>query len=80
MAKGRVVQILGGVVDVEFPPDQLPEIYEAIEVPHGRQHPGPGSARSTWAIIGCAAWRWIRPTACSAASLPTAPARRSWCR
>jgi F-type H+-transporting ATPase subunit beta len=31
--KGRVVQVLGGVVDVEFPPDQLPEIYEAVEVP-----------------------------------------------
>jgi F-type H+-transporting ATPase subunit beta len=33
MAKGRIVQILGGVVDAEFPPDQLPEIYEAINVP-----------------------------------------------
>lgn len=32
-AKGRIVQVLGGVVDVEFPPDQLPEMYEAIEVP-----------------------------------------------
>ncbi len=32
-AKGRVVQILGGVVDVEFPADQLPEIFGAIEVP-----------------------------------------------
>jgi F-type H+-transporting ATPase subunit beta len=31
--KGRVVQILGGVVDVEFPPGQLPAIFEAIEVP-----------------------------------------------
>lgn len=31
--KGRVVQIMGGVVDVEFPAEQLPEIYEAIEVP-----------------------------------------------
>jgi F-type H+-transporting ATPase subunit beta len=31
--KGTVVQILGGVVDVEFPPEQLPEVYEAIEVP-----------------------------------------------
>jgi F-type H+/Na+-transporting ATPase subunit beta len=30
---GRVIQILGGVVDVEFPPDSLPEIYYAIEVP-----------------------------------------------
>jgi F-type H+-transporting ATPase subunit beta len=32
MATGKIVQIQGGVVDVEFPPDQLPEIYEAIEI------------------------------------------------
>ena len=31
--KGSVVQVLGGVVDVEFPAEQLPEIFEAIEVP-----------------------------------------------
>ena len=30
--KGRVVQVLGGVVDVEFPPDQLPEVFDAIEI------------------------------------------------
>jgi F-type H+-transporting ATPase subunit beta len=33
MAQGRIVQILGGVVDVEFPPDQLPQVFEAINVP-----------------------------------------------
>ncbi len=33
MAEGRIVQVLGGVVDVEFPPDGIPEIYEAIDVP-----------------------------------------------
>jgi F-type H+-transporting ATPase subunit beta len=31
--KGKVVQVMGGVVDVEFPPEHLPEIYEAIEIP-----------------------------------------------
>jgi F-type H+-transporting ATPase subunit beta len=31
-ATGRVVQITGAVVDVEFPADDLPEIYEAIEI------------------------------------------------
>ena len=31
-ANGRVVQILGGVVDVEFPERQVPELFEAIEV------------------------------------------------
>jgi F-type H+-transporting ATPase subunit beta len=28
--KGEVVQVLGAVVDVEFPPDQLPEIYNLV--------------------------------------------------
>ncbi len=31
-AKGRVVQVLGAVVDVEFPPAQLPSIHNAIEL------------------------------------------------
>jgi F-type H+-transporting ATPase subunit beta len=38
-SKGRVVQILGGVVDVEFPAEQLPEIYEAVEVPREGDQP-----------------------------------------
>jgi len=33
--EGRVVQIIGTVVDVEFPPDELPEIYNAIEIEMG---------------------------------------------
>lgn len=32
---GRVVQIQGGVVDVAFPAEDLPDIYEAVEVPLG---------------------------------------------
>jgi F-type H+/Na+-transporting ATPase subunit beta len=30
---GRVIQVQGGVVDVEFPANDLPDIYEAIEIP-----------------------------------------------
>ena len=33
MAKGKVVQVIGTVVDVEFPPEELPSIYDAVEVP-----------------------------------------------
>ncbi len=33
MSTGKVIQVIGPVVDVEFPPDQLPEIYNAIEIP-----------------------------------------------
>jgi len=29
---GRVVQIIGPVVDVEFAPEHLPEIYYALEI------------------------------------------------
>jgi len=32
MAKGKVAQVIGTVVDIEFPPDKLPAIYNAIEV------------------------------------------------
>ena len=39
MATGRVVQILGGVVDVEFPEGKVPELYEAIEVNRAGQPP-----------------------------------------
>jgi F-type H+-transporting ATPase subunit beta len=31
-ATGRVVQILGGVVDVEFPREDIPDLFEAIQV------------------------------------------------
>jgi F-type H+-transporting ATPase subunit beta len=38
-AIGRVAQILGGVVDVEFPEGQTPEIYEAITVEREGKEP-----------------------------------------
>ncbi|MGZ3715092.1 MAG: F0F1 ATP synthase subunit beta [Ktedonobacterales bacterium] len=38
--KGTVVQVLGNVVDIEFPPDKLPAIYNAVEVQIANQdHP-----------------------------------------
>jgi len=54
-ATGRVVQIQGGVVDVEFPEGDLPEVYEAVEclVPDAKplvleiqKHLGDNQARS----------------------------------
>ena len=31
--QGTISQVLGAVVDVEFPQDQLPEIFDALRVP-----------------------------------------------
>ena len=33
MAKGKVVQVIGTVVDIEFPPDKLPALFNAVEIP-----------------------------------------------
>jgi len=33
MAKGKVAQVIGTVVDIEFPPDKLPALFNAIEIP-----------------------------------------------
>ena len=38
-ANGRVVQILGGVVDVEFPNGDVPDLFEAIEVDRADKDP-----------------------------------------
>ena len=54
MATGKIVAIRGVVVDVEFPENDLPSIYEAVEVqgPAGRvvlevqQHLGGGLVRT----------------------------------
>jgi F-type H+-transporting ATPase subunit beta len=35
--EGRIVQVLGGVVDVEFPEEHLPNIFDAVEVPRENQ-------------------------------------------
>ena len=32
MAEGRVAQVIGTVVDVEFPPEELPDLYNALEI------------------------------------------------
>jgi len=38
-ATGKIVQVLGGVVDCEFPQEALPQLFEAIEVPRPDDEP-----------------------------------------
>ena len=35
MSSGRIVQIIGAVIDVEFPRDAVPQIYDALKVTEG---------------------------------------------
>ncbi|MHB8105655.1 MAG: F0F1 ATP synthase subunit beta, partial [Dehalococcoidales bacterium] len=36
MAKGKVAQVIGTVVDVEFPPNELPALFNALEIQSGK--------------------------------------------
>lgn len=38
MAEGKIKEIIGAVVDIEFPPDNLPAIYNAIKIDEGNIH------------------------------------------
>ncbi len=53
--EGKILAVVGPVVDVDFPPDHLPEIYDAIEIPRAdgsalvcevQQHLGGGRVRT----------------------------------
>ena len=35
MSQGKVVQIIGAVVDLEFPQDAVPKVYDALKVTEG---------------------------------------------
>ena len=36
MSAGKVVQIIGAVVDIEFPQDAVPRVYDALKVTEGK--------------------------------------------
>ena len=56
-ANGRVVQILGGVVDVEFPEYEIPELFEAIEVER------PGQEKLVLEVQKHIGHHWVRTVA-----------------
>ena len=58
--RDRIVQVLGPVVDIEFPPDQLPEIYNAA-----RGHPEPMGRSLTLEVQQHLGNDWVRAVAMS---------------
>ena len=56
-ATGRVIQITGPVVDIEFPPGQLPSILNAVEIERPGTDPLTARSPSTSATTGSARWR-----------------------
>ncbi|GHL61973.1 hypothetical protein ECZU31_52480 [Escherichia coli] len=65
MATGKIVQVIGAVVDVEFPQDAVPRVYDALECK---------MVMSVWcwkfssssAAVSYVPSQWVPPTVCVA--------------
>jgi F0F1-type ATP synthase beta subunit len=74
MSSGKIVEVIGAVVDVEFPRDAVPNVYDALSVEEKdltlevQQQLGDGIVRTI--AMG-------PPTVCSAASRWRTPVNRS---
>jgi F0F1-type ATP synthase beta subunit len=58
--QGKIVQIIGAVVDVEFPRESVPKVYDALKVQNTRSR---WKCSSSWATASSAPSRWAPPTA-----------------
>jgi F-type H+-transporting ATPase subunit beta len=58
--EGRIVQVLGPVVDVEFPPDQIPHINTALEVIDPLPEGVPSTPRLIFEVAADRGNNWVR--------------------
>ena len=63
MSKGKIVQIIGPVVDVEFAGGVLPAIYNALTVSY--EMPGSGTTKLTLEVQQHLGDNWVRAVAMS---------------
>jgi hypothetical protein len=70
MNEGRIVQIIGPAVDVEFPGGKLPDILNALEIERASDSTETSrlvvEVQQISARTVSARWPWIRPTASAA--------------
>jgi F-type H+-transporting ATPase subunit beta len=65
MATGKVIQITGPVIDVEFPPGELPAIYSALEIERPRTDGAEGDRTLVVEVQQHLGNNWVRAVAMS---------------
>ncbi len=65
MATGKVIQITGPVIDVEFPPGDLPAIYNALEIERPKTDGDDGDRTLTVEVQQHLGNNWVRAVAMS---------------
>ena len=63
MAVGKIVQVIGTVVDVEFPPDELPNLFDALELDNNGESLTLEVQQHISEITGCVVLHWVLPMA-----------------
>jgi len=61
LVEGKIVQCIGAVIDVEFPREHMPKVYDALILEGSK-------SSSSWATALSVPSVWVRRTACAAAS------------
>lgn len=81
---GKIVQVIGAVVDVAFPDGHLPNILTALEIKNPNNSDAPDLicevAQHLGDDVGIAPSPWTRPKVSSAAWTSWIPASRTWLR
>ena len=70
MSIGQIVQVIGAVVDIEFPRDAMPKIYEALVLTKPTVSPKTAlrsKLSNSLATASCVPLQWARQKACAAA-------------
>src|SRR6478752_7005227 len=83
MASGKIIQIIGPVIDVEFPRESIPQVYEALKLAdvdltlEVQQQLGDGVVRAI-AKAASAGWPSMRPASPSTCPWARPPWAASW--
>ena len=75
MSSGKIVQIIGAVLDVEFPSDAIPNIYDALIV-EGEALVPRSKYNNNWATVLLEQLLWARPMVYSVGCLCEIQVRR----
>lgn len=70
MSQGTIVQCIGAVVDIQFPRESMPKVYDALKLEDVADSFAEANLTSRFSSSSVTVWcvpsRWVLPTACAA--------------
>ena len=71
MSQGMIVQCIGAVVDIQFPREAMPKVYDALMLDVAEEHANiekglTSKFSNSWVTALSVPSPWVLPTACAA--------------